>query len=382
MEKQTLTRQELYELVWSTPLTTLAKRFSITDMGLRKICIKMNIPLPKVGHWAKVKYNYPVEKRKLPKNNSWKNEIQLKKIKEGETKFPGILSKYNELEKKIIKKEGNSLIVPEQLVNPHPFIVASKEYYTNKKIKWGTKEYDRLINDTISLEVSSDLVERALRIMDTLIKVMESRGHKFMIQDRSTILVIQGEEIKIRIREKYTRIPKPTNYSWQEYDHIPSGILIFCVHERHNRVDWLEGKVPLEKQLPRIIAKLEIKGEEMKKYRIDCEKHWAEEKERERIAELGRKRKEKEFSDVKNLFIKCKQWHEAQVLRNYLNESESFSMQNNKMTKKFKKWLEWARKKADWYDPFILRRDKYLNEDDKKKIFAKKKLNQFGTNYY
>jgi hypothetical protein len=293
-----------------------------------------------------------------------------------------MLSLYNELENEIIKKEGDSVVVPDQLITPHPFIVASKEFYTNKKIKWGTKEYDRLIKDTVNIEVSSDLVERALRIMDTLIKVMESRGHKIIIQDRSTIVKIQEEEIKIRIREKYNKIPKPSNYSWQEYDHVPSGILSFCIDESYKQIVLQDGKVQLEKQLPRIIAKIEIKGEEMKKYRIECEIYWAKEKERKRIEELRRKRKEKEFSDVKNLFMECKQWQEAQVLRNYLNESESFAMQKNKMTKKFKKWLEWARKKADWYDPFILKRDKYLDESDKEELFAKKKLNQFGTNYY
>ncbi|MEI6117321.1 MAG: hypothetical protein WCP99_22495 [Burkholderiales bacterium] len=47
-------RKELYELVWSQPMTHLAKEFGCSDVGLRKICIKHNIPLHRVGHWARV----------------------------------------------------------------------------------------------------------------------------------------------------------------------------------------------------------------------------------------------------------------------------------------------------------------------------------------
>ncbi len=34
-----LTRKELYDLVWSAPFTTLSKKYLISDVGLRKMCI-------------------------------------------------------------------------------------------------------------------------------------------------------------------------------------------------------------------------------------------------------------------------------------------------------------------------------------------------------
>jgi len=33
-----LTRKELYDQVWSTPMTKLAKSYNLSDNGLRKIC--------------------------------------------------------------------------------------------------------------------------------------------------------------------------------------------------------------------------------------------------------------------------------------------------------------------------------------------------------
>ena len=43
---QEKTDEELYDLVWSEPMTTVCKRFGISDNGLRKHCKSMNIPTP------------------------------------------------------------------------------------------------------------------------------------------------------------------------------------------------------------------------------------------------------------------------------------------------------------------------------------------------
>jgi hypothetical protein len=60
MEYVKLTRKELYDLVWAEPLSRLAKRFKISDNGLRKICIRMNNPIPAMGHWQKKQNNRKV----------------------------------------------------------------------------------------------------------------------------------------------------------------------------------------------------------------------------------------------------------------------------------------------------------------------------------
>lgn len=52
--KRTLTRQELYDLVWSVPMRKLAKQYEMSDRGLTKICNRHLIPVPGRGHWAKI----------------------------------------------------------------------------------------------------------------------------------------------------------------------------------------------------------------------------------------------------------------------------------------------------------------------------------------
>ena len=52
-EKISLTREALYELVWSKPMRELAPTLNITDVGLAKMCKRLNIPRPKQGYWLK-----------------------------------------------------------------------------------------------------------------------------------------------------------------------------------------------------------------------------------------------------------------------------------------------------------------------------------------
>jgi hypothetical protein len=49
----TLTREELYALVWSEPIQKLAPRYGLSDRGFGKLCARYNIPVPPRGWWAK-----------------------------------------------------------------------------------------------------------------------------------------------------------------------------------------------------------------------------------------------------------------------------------------------------------------------------------------
>ncbi|CAH1697254.1 conserved hypothetical protein [Hyphomicrobiales bacterium] len=64
---RSFTREQFYKLVWSKPLTHLAKEFYISDVALHKICRKHDIPNPPLGWWAKKEAGKPVEQTPLPK---------------------------------------------------------------------------------------------------------------------------------------------------------------------------------------------------------------------------------------------------------------------------------------------------------------------------
>ncbi len=60
-----LQRETLHKEVWQMPIMQLAKKYGLSDVGLAKICRKMEIPLPPRGHWQKQAHGHSVRKRSL-----------------------------------------------------------------------------------------------------------------------------------------------------------------------------------------------------------------------------------------------------------------------------------------------------------------------------
>ncbi len=61
-----ITREELYEAVWAESVQSLARALGISDVGLAKICKKLNVPRPGRGYWAKSPAARKLLKRPLP----------------------------------------------------------------------------------------------------------------------------------------------------------------------------------------------------------------------------------------------------------------------------------------------------------------------------
>lgn len=60
------TRKELYELVWSQPMKTVAASVGVSDVALAKHCKKANIPVPSRGYWARKQAGKPTSQIALP----------------------------------------------------------------------------------------------------------------------------------------------------------------------------------------------------------------------------------------------------------------------------------------------------------------------------
>jgi hypothetical protein len=61
-----VSREALYEEVWTDAVTVVAPRYGLSDVGLVKICKKLGIPVPPRGYWAKLKAGRPTRKVPLP----------------------------------------------------------------------------------------------------------------------------------------------------------------------------------------------------------------------------------------------------------------------------------------------------------------------------
>jgi hypothetical protein len=231
-----LTRKELYEKVWSRSVSSLAKEIGISDVGLAKICRRYNIPRPSLGYWAKKQAGIKVQQKPLPKeDDSGVIEIRGHPSDNENTNQKKTSFKIS----KSLKRQLRSIVVPETLTNPHPLITQTAEALRSRQPNGiGIIEPPR--KHSVSIEVSPANLERALRVMDALLKALEEMGGCVSLKGNSTFVSINGANVDIGIKEELARKrrdPKDHNldgyyefgYSRYAEESIPSGILYLTI---------------------------------------------------------------------------------------------------------------------------------------------------------
>ena len=77
------------------------------------------------------------------------------------------------------------------------------------------------------------------------------------------------------------------------------------------------------------------------------------------------------------MLTKASRWHKANNLRNYIDPIETKAISNDKYSIELKEWIDWARKKADWYDPFVELKNNLLEDINKGTLSLKKSISGF-----
>ncbi len=358
MEKITHTRKGFYDLIWSEPLSRLSKTYAISDNGLRKMCKKYNVPIPKNGYWIKLKFNKPVKPEKLPPFQMEKDEIDIFIRDEGSTvnldESPETL-----LVREIKADPKAPVTVPEELAKPHILIKETKRHWADVNKHKNDYNYDKSIPH-LSIYVRNEHRPRALRFFDTLIKLLEHRGHKVITRDHETLAVIGEIETKISLKEASNRVYR-TEGRWQTSDLVPNGKLIFKSGKYSFDKDWRDNKTLLESMLAKIVARLELDAQK--------EAQW---RERARLAEIRRaeedrirrekealRRAEQEKFDI--LVKQAERYDTAQKIRSLIVAASEKGLAGGGITEQRKEWIVWATKKADWYDPLCETTDDLLD---------------------
>lgn len=288
MKKITLTRQELYDMVWTSSIRSLSKKFGISEFELRRICKNASIPLPANGYWSKIQYYKPVTRTELPENKTKEEKIII--INDVSVDDP---SSAEYTQKKITKELGGNsdqlLRVPDRLVNPDKLIVNTKNYHEAvKRYNWRTDGEPPKGDDRISIDVSEDSFPRALRLMDAVIKLLRFRNHSFVTKYGNTKALIYGEEIEFRLRERNKVSEVKDRWGGKQFE--PTGEFIFIFGPNYHMKEIKDGKEPLENKLIKILLKFESIGKQEHEERIERDKRRKEQEERERIAKEKKER--------------------------------------------------------------------------------------------
>jgi hypothetical protein len=61
-----VSREELYRLVWTEPMSKVAEQFDVSGSYLARVCTLLNVPRPERGYWAKLAVGRAPSQTPLP----------------------------------------------------------------------------------------------------------------------------------------------------------------------------------------------------------------------------------------------------------------------------------------------------------------------------
>jgi hypothetical protein len=163
-----LTRQELYDRVWLTPMVKLAMEYGISGRVLAKLCERHGIPVPGRGHWALTRAGYVMERDPLPADPPPETQVSI-------TGDPGKEKEEHPIvAAQIAYEKDHPIVVSDHLTRPH-FLVAQAKNALRPRVPGIDGVFATRANP-LPIRVSAKQIPRALRIFDALFKASEDRG--------------------------------------------------------------------------------------------------------------------------------------------------------------------------------------------------------------
>ncbi|MCA3503519.1 MAG: hypothetical protein IOD05_09780 [Rhodobacter sp.] len=242
-----LTREDLYALVWTTPISRLARDFGISDRGLSKICERLEVPVPPRGYWARKAAGQAVIKFRLLKASPG-TPLTVDIVPTPPPEAPTPVPKPADNPRADLK-DGH-LAVPERLSKPHPIVagwIEKRAKDREESRRWGS-------TGRSSLPDFSELERRKQRILNALFKALDAHGHAVTETPRGDLQVrLGGKQVAFRMREKLKQVRRPLTEDDKRWGYrtargfrtetVGSGYLIFEFQTHlpgKFRRDWLE----------------------------------------------------------------------------------------------------------------------------------------------
>ncbi len=356
---RTITRESLYEQVWKKPLKDLAAEYGLSDVGLAKICERLEVPRPPQGHWARILHGHEFTCPPLPPPGS------------------GVPTHFQASEPrakvaKTTRPPAPEIDVAVKLTNPHPIVRVLKERLVPDFRTSGI----RVVRypEQATLRASAAHEDRALRIVDALCRWLSDVGHRVGLAESPTdsrwvkLVVGVGENaFRISLLEsakqvKHVLTPDEAKRlakygsSWgRKVDLIGTGVFTLrFLHLDSSEVygTWSDHLKPLEDQLGEAALRVTEIFEELKiakQRRAEARQSYEAE---ERAESRERDLEEHDALLRTDLLEMTKRWDEASRMRAFIDAVEPSLLAIPDGDRDGRRaWLVWARAYVDSIDP-------------------------------
>jgi hypothetical protein len=394
-----LTRHTLYELVWSKPMSDLAKEFHISDVGLAKRCRAVDVPIPYRGYWARKAAGQEPPKLPLPKYRTRAPATNSAEAVPAEPVKP-IVRNGEEPEVHFGLPSADSAtglqrptITPTDAqawqdriaalgIKPATTIADAcaavrrtaqhKKHPDWRSLKFGGDERSGCL---INLDVTEGVLQRTLLLADLLVRSAVGLG--WTLQDPPppvepepqqnrwdppapppkpaplvAHLLVEGEPIDFRIEERMREEPRmPTAaelarekreyfYHASRVQQVATGALRVVRIEKHywgpRRKTWYDHRGRLvEAQIPRILFSFRELALRLKAERLEAERKQRLREEEERRQQDRQERHEAHAKLIADLERQAGAWYRARFLRRYVQAGRR-AVGGNRIEAKFR----------------------------------------------
>ncbi|HCI52667.1 MAG TPA: hypothetical protein DE312_05020 [Gallionella sp.] len=365
------TRQQLYDLVWESPITSVAKELGVSDVAVAKACRKAEIPIPPRGYWAKLHAGKQVIRGQLGYRGLGKSdEISIGNYyfaspRDWDADLPPPPS-YSESPAEVFERARvmvKGVSFPKTLSNPHREIDAVlKEDEARRAELLKTPYYwKKPVFDT-----PED--KRRLKILNAIFTVMTKVGEKPFLNCRDQISagVIVGE-MRIAI-EFETLHQKKRPIPPEKLPKTKPQLKLTITHygsDPEFQTCWADSnESQLEEHIEQISANLLIAGEMNYRSQVQHSYDWMverkaehekkkreeqERRERERLEQIRKLKKQRR----RQLLVDVMSWRRADEIRSFVAavKARPDLKSCTEAIEKLDHWAAWALAEADQMDP-------------------------------
>lgn len=169
-----VTREELYALVWSTPMSKVAAQFNVSGSYMARVCTILRVPRPQRGYWAKLQAGRAPKPPPLPDARvgdqlTWSSE-------DG--------SSISFAEKTTLPAQRKPRSQRARIIGTHALIQGARKHFeSGRPVEDGQylRPYKKLLVDVTASKTS---LERTLAFANDLFNALESAGHRVALAPR------------------------------------------------------------------------------------------------------------------------------------------------------------------------------------------------------
>jgi len=249
-----MTRADLYKLVWEKPVTHVAKEFGVSDVAIRKTCVKHGIPTPPLGYWAKLQHGKKVRQPPLPALKEGESDHVDLVARTVKSQAPEVIETHEAALQEEAREESRISVPAVRPARLHPLAEATERTLRKAKL-----DHEGFVVSQgagkLDVRIGPASVDRVAMLIHALLHGAVDRGHQLSAAPDFRIIVDEqplairiyetkdkmehvptAEELKRQAKEEEWRSKFPSAYRsnhkvYRTWDYFPSGRLMLEISD-------------------------------------------------------------------------------------------------------------------------------------------------------